>query len=172
VTSARGPLLAISLALWAPLAAAGGEAAPLALVEGQVAPLAFERRVEQVSVSDPAVLAVRSAPGRIEVVGLRGGSARLTVALEGGATVAFEVKVAAAVRAPAPAARVVELRPGEERRLSTPGVTRVMLEDNGVARARGESDAVVVTAVAPGQASLLVVGERGEQAEWTIRVGK
>jgi hypothetical protein len=151
-----------------------GEAAALSLAEGQIAPLSFEHKVERVTVSDAAVLAVRAAPGRIEVVGLQGGSARLTVELEGGASVAFDVRVAAATRAPRPPPdpRLVEIRPGEERRLATPGVARVMMEDNGVARARAEPGAVVLTGIAPGRASLVVVAESGARTEWTVRVAR
>lgn len=154
--------------------AAAGEAASLSLAEGQVVPLSFERKVDQVAVSDQTVLSVRAAPGRIEVVGLKGGTARLTLALEGGASVTFDVRVAAATRAPAAqaAARLLELRVGEERRLSAPGVARVMMEDNGVARARGERDAVVVRGVAPGRASMVVATESGAQAEWTVQVAR
>jgi len=153
--------------------AAAAEAASLSLAEGQVAPLSFERKVEQVAVSDPAVLAVRSAaPGRIEVVAQKGGAARLTVELEGGLSVAFDVKVAAAARLPRPPAdpHLVELRAGEERRVEASRVVRAMVEDNGVARVRAEQGRVVVTALQPGTASMLLVEESGAQVEWTIRV--
>jgi len=162
--------LVLGLALAAPAAAA--EAA-LSLAEGQVAPLSFERKVEQVAVSDPAVLAVRSAgPGRVEVVARKGGAARLTVELEGGLSVAFDVQVAAAARVPrAPAdPHLVELRAGEERRLEAARVVRAMVEDNGVARVRAEQGRVLITALQPGTASVLLVEESGAQVEWTIRV--
>lgn len=168
---ARRALLLLALSL--PGAHRAAEAAPLALAEGQVQPLAFERRVEQVTVSDPEVLAVRSAgPGRIEVVARRGGAARLTVELEGGLSVAYEARVAAGTRAPRPPAdpRTVELRPGEERRLEVPRVVRAMVEDNGVARVRAEKGGVVITALQPGAASVLLVEESGAQEEWTVRV--
>ncbi len=165
--------LATCLALLAAPAVAAEAAAALSLAEGQVSPLAFEHKVEQVTVSDPAVLAVRSAgPTRIEVVARRGGAARLTVELEGGLAPAYEVRVAAAARVarPAPDPRLVELRPGEERRLDAQKVVRAMVEDNGVARVRAEQGGVVVTALQPGSASLLLVDEAGAQVEWTIRV--
>lgn len=170
-TLARWTLVLLALGLARPGRAA--EAAPLALCEAQALPLAFERKVEQVTVSDPAVLGVRSAgPSRIEVVAQRGGAARLTVELEGGLSVSYEVKVAAAVRAPRPPAdpRLVELRQGEERRLDAPRVVRAMVEDNGVARVRAEKGGVVITALQPGSASVLLVEESGAQAEWTVRV--
>jgi len=163
----------LAVVLGAPCAGGAAEATSLFLAEGQVAPLAFERKVEQVAVSDPAVLAVRTAaPGRIELVARKGGSARLTVELEGGLSVAYEIQVAAAVRLARPPAdpRLVELRAGEERRLEAVRVVRAMVEDNGVARVRAEQGRVIVTALQPGTASVLLVEESGAQEEWTIRV--
>ena len=100
------PLMTPRAALTALLLAASASAAesvPLAIGEGQAAPLLFERKVGQVAVSDSGVIAARSSGNRVEVVGLQGGSARLTVELEGGSKVAYDVKVAAASR-PAPCA--------------------------------------------------------------------
>jgi len=165
----------LAMLLGAPGAGLAAEAAALSLAEGQVSPLSFERKVEQVAVSDPTVLAVRSAgPGRVEVVAQKGGAARLTVELEGGLSVAYDVKVAAAARVPRTPAdpRLVELRAGEERRLDAARVVRAMVEDNGVARVRAERGGVVVTAVQPGTASMLLVDESGAQVEWSIRVKK
>jgi hypothetical protein len=163
------PLSALLLVASAALAA---DAVPLAIGEGQVLPLQFERRVEQVAVSDAAVLGVRAEARRVEVSGLRGGAARLTVELEGGAVVAYDVRVAAAARPPRrpPEPRTVELRLGEERRVDMGDVVRALVEENGVARARAERGGVVVTGVSPGQASVIVVDGAGARTEWTVRV--
>jgi hypothetical protein len=94
------------------------------------------------------------------------------VELEGGAVVAYDVRVAAAARPPrrAPDPRTVDLKPGQERRIDIPDVARALVEENGVARARAERGGVVVTAISPGQASIIVVDGAGGRTEWTVRV--
>jgi hypothetical protein len=169
---AAGRRASAALLLALASAATGADAVPLAIGEGQVLPLQFERRVEQVAVSDAAVLGVRAEARRVEVSGLRGGAARLTVELEGGAVVAYDVRVTAAARTPrrAPEPRTVELRLGEEKRIEAADVARALVEENGVARVRAERGGVVVTGVSPGQASIIVVDGSGGRTEWTVRV--
>lgn len=164
------PILAVALA--AP-AAARDEAAPLWLAEGQVVTLQFARPVGQLALGDLGVIQVKASGSRVEVTGLRGGRTSLLVQLEDGGSVGYDVHVAGARRAAAaPAAdpNLVELRVGEQRRLAAPGAAQILLEENGVARAAAERGAVVVTGVAPGTSSLVVVDGQGNRTTWPIRV--
>ena len=166
------PLVLAWLSLAAP-AAAREDAAPLALAEGQVVTLQFTRPVGQLGLGDPAVVQVKASGSRVELVGLRGGRTSLLVQLEDGTSVGYDLHVAGARRAAAPAAAdpgLVELRVGEQRRLAAPGASQVLLEENGVARAAAERGAVVVTGVAPGTSSLIAADGKGHRTSWTIRV--
>ena len=164
--------LAICLTLLAAPAAAAEEAVPVSLAVGQVVTLRFVRPVSQVAVGDPTVVLVKTRGSQVELTGLRSGRTSLLVQLESGDAVDYELRVAAARRAAAPAAdpNLVELRVGEQRRLSTAGAVQLMLEENGVARVAAERGGVVVTGVAPGTSSLIVVDGRGTRTVYPIRV--
>ncbi len=165
------PILALALA--AAPAAPRDDAAPLALAEGQVVTLQFARPVGQVGLGDLTVIQVKASGSRVQVVGLRGGRTSLVVQLEDGGAVSYDVQVAGARRAAAPPAadpNLVELRVGEQRRLPAPGAAQLLLEENGVARVAAERGAVVVTGVAPGTSSLMVVDGAGNRTTYPIRV--
>ncbi len=165
--------LSLALALAAAPAAARDDAAPLALAEGQVVTLQFARPVGQLGLGDLTVVQVKAAGSRVEVVGLRGGRTSLVVQLEDGGSVSYDVQVAGARRAaalPAVDPNLVELRVGEQRRLPASGAAQLLLEENGVARVAAERGAVVVTGVAPGTSSLIVVDGKGNRTTYPIRV--
>jgi hypothetical protein len=167
------PWLPSLILLAAGPAVAREEAVPLALAEGQVVTLRFARPVGQLALGEPAVVQVKAAGSRVEVVGLRGGRTSLLVRFEDGASVGYEVRVAGASRAgapPAPDPGLVELRVGEQRRLPAPAAAEVLLEENGVARVAAEAGAVVVTGVRPGSSSLVVVDGKGNRTTWSLRV--
>ncbi len=169
---AKKVLAAVLWLLVAP-AAARDDAVPLALAEGQVVTLRFARPVGQVGLDDLAVVRVRAAGSTVEVQGLRGGRTSLVVQLEDGGSVSYDVRVAGARRAPAlpaGAPNLVELRVGEQRRLAGAGAVQILLEENGVARVASERGAVVVTGVAPGESSLVVVDGKGNRTSYPIRV--
>jgi hypothetical protein len=164
------PLL-IALALLAPAAAAASVA--LALAERQVTTLEFSRPVARLATTDPALLALEPAGARLKVTALRSGRAQLEVVFDDGAAVAYEVTVEGARRPPAGAAAApgeVVLQVGQDRRIPAPGLTRLLLEENGVARARAEPGAAVVTGAVPGQASLVLVDGAGSRTALSIRV--
>jgi len=165
----RAALIAVLLA--AAPAARGGT--PLALAERQVVTLEFDRPVARIAVTDPDLLALRAQGPRVKVAAARAGKAALEIAFEDGATVVYDVTVEAARRpaaiAPgAPGEMVLQL--GEERRLRAPGVARVLLEENGVARVRSDGESVTVTGVSPGTTSLVLVDGAGARTTWAIRV--
>ncbi|HEY6105295.1 MAG TPA: pilus assembly protein N-terminal domain-containing protein [Anaeromyxobacteraceae bacterium] len=165
--------LSLALALAAAAAAARDDAAPLALAEGQVVTLQFARPVGQLGLGDLAVVQVKAVGSRVEVVGLRGGRTSLVVQFEDGGSVSYDVQVAGARRAsalPAGEPNLVELRVGEQRRLPASGAAQLLLEENGVARVAAERGAVVVTGVAPGTSSLIVVDGKGNRSTYPIRV--
>jgi hypothetical protein len=141
---------------------------PLALAERQVVTLEFAQAVGRLAVTEPDVLELQPTGTRLRVSALRAGRTSLEVAFEDGAVVSFDVTVEAARRAGDRDG--LALAPGEERRLAAAGVARVLLEENGVARVRVEGSAVVVTGVAPGRASLVLVDEAGARRTWSIRV--
>lgn len=166
---------ALAAALWlhAAAATARDEAVPLALAEGQVVTLQFAKPVGQVGLADLSVVQVKAAGSRVEVTGLRGGRTSLVVQLEGGLTASYDVQVAGARRAAGPPAgdpNLVALRVGEQRRLPAAGTVQLLLEENGVARVASEGGAVVVTGVAPGASSLVVVDGKGNRTSYPIRV--
>jgi Pilus formation protein N terminal region len=156
------------------LAAAAPAAAgtPLALAERQVVSLEFDRPVARVTVTDPDLVAARSAGPGLTVTALKGGRATLEVAFADGASVVYDVAVEGARR---PAARPagandLDVAVAEERSFRAPGVERVLVEENGVARVSVRGETVSVVGLAPGQASLVVVHTAGEKTTWQIRV--
>jgi hypothetical protein len=166
----RAAVIAALLAAAAPAAGA-----PLALAERQVVSLEFQQAVTRVSTTDPDLLRVQVSGPRVSIVALRGGRASLEIAFADGATVSYEVSVEAARRPAAHAPRAaapneLALRVGEERRFRAPGVARVLLEENGVARAAVEGEVVSVVGAAAGDASLVVVDGAGAKITWQIRV--
>jgi hypothetical protein len=159
--------------LLAALAAApAGAAVPLALAERQVVTLEFDRPPARVATTDPDLVSVKATGTRLSVTALRAGRATLEVAFADGATISYEVQVDGAKR---PAARAtgpneLELGVAEERRFRAPGIERLLVEENGVARVAAEGETVSVVGVAPGAASLVVVGAGGAKTVWHIRV--
>lgn len=153
----------------APAARAG---TPLALAERQVVTLEFDRKVARIAVTDPDLLALQAQGSRLKVSASRAGKAALEIAFEDGATVVYDVTVEAARRtaAAAEAPGQIALQVGEERRLRSPGVARVLLEENGVARVRVDGESVSVLGVSPGAASLVLVDGAGARTTWAIRV--
>jgi hypothetical protein len=162
---------AVMAALAAPPARGG---TPIALSERQVVTLEFDRAVAELRVTEPEVVALRSAGNRVIVTGQRAGRAAVEIAFGDGAAVVYDVTVSssrrAAATAGAPGPGEVVLAVGEERRVQAPGADRVFLEENGVARARVEGGAVRVTALAPGSATLVVVDAAGGRTTYSIRV--
>jgi hypothetical protein len=154
------------------LAAAGAARAgtPVTLSERQVVTLELDRPLARVSTTDPDAAALRPAGARLQITGLRAGRAQVEVAFEDGATVVFDLTIIGARRAAAAAADEIVLALGEERRVSAPGVARVLVEENGVARARVEGASVYVTGVSPGSAALVIVDGAGARTTRTIRV--
>jgi hypothetical protein len=163
--------LALALILPAALAAAG---TPLALAERQVTTLEFTRPVARVATTDPDLLALAPAGARLTVTALRAGRAQVDVVFDDGAVAAFDVVVAGLRRpaAGAPAAREGELvlAIGETRRLAAPGLARLLVEEGGAVRAQAEGDAVVVTGLAAGRTSLVLVDGAGSRQVVPIRV--
>ncbi len=155
----------------APAANAG--AVPLALAERQVVSLEFDRPIARVAVTDPDLVNVRTRGSRVEIGALREGRASLEIAFEDGATVVYDVSVAAA-RRPAPrdggGPGTISLGVGEERRLRVPGVARVLVEENGVARVRVDGETVTVVAVSPGTTSIVLVDAAGARTTRAIVV--
>jgi hypothetical protein len=155
----------------AALVAAGAARAstPVALAERQVTTLEFAQPVSRLAVTDPDVVALRPSGTTLRISALRAGRTSIEVAFDDGAVVVLDVTVEGARRSAA-GTEGVALAPGEERRLAAPGVARVLLEENGVARVRVEGAAVVVTGVSPGRASLVLVDDAGARTTWSIRV--
>jgi hypothetical protein len=151
----------------APVARAG---TPLALGERQVVTLEFDRVVARIAVTDPDLLAIQAQGTRVKVTALRAGHTALEVAFEDGATAVYDVAVQALRRPAAAAPGEILLQVGEARRLPAPGVARVLLEENGVARARADGESVTVTGLAPGTSSLVWVDGKGARTTRSIRV--
>jgi hypothetical protein len=163
--------LALALILPAALAAAS---TPLALAERQVVTLAFSRPVLRVATTDPDLLALEPAGSQLKVTALRGGRAQVDVVLDDGAVAAYAV-VVEALRRPAPAALTaapgaLTLAVGETRRLSAPGLARLLVEEGGAVRALAEGAAVVITGLAAGRSSLVLVDGAGARTTVPIRV--
>jgi len=163
------PLL-IALALLAAAPALAGT--PLALSERQVVTLEFSRPVARLATSDPDLLSLEPAAGRLKVTARRAGRAQVDVVFDDGATAAFDVVVAplrpGAVEPAAPGEVVLAV--GERRRLPAPGLARLLLEENGVVRAQAEPGAVVLTGAAAGRSSVVLVDGAGRQTTLPVRV--
>jgi hypothetical protein len=164
----RAALTGLLLAAAAP-AAAG---TPLALAERQVVTLEFDRPVARVAVTDPDLVAARAAGPRLTVTALKGGRAALEIVFADGASVVYDLAVDGARR---PAARPagpndLDLAIAEERSFRAPGVERVLVEENGVARVSVHGEIVSVVGLSPGRASLVVVSAAGQKTAWQIRV--
>jgi hypothetical protein len=167
----RAALIGAALALLAAPPARAGT--PLLLSERQVVTLEFDRAVTRIAVTDPDLLALQASGSRVQVGAVRAGKAALEIAFEDGAAAVYDVTVQA-VRRPAAAAAgapgEIALRVGEERRVRARGLSRVLLEENGVARARTDGEGVTVVGVAPGTSSLVLVDGAGARTTWAIRV--
>jgi len=164
----RAAVIATLLAAAAP----AGAAVPLALAERQVVTLEFQQAVTRVTTTDPDLLQVQVAARKVTVSALRGGRASLELAFPDGATVDYDVTVDAARVPVARAAGPNEIALGvaEERRFRSPGVARVLVEENGVARVSVTGETVSVTGVAAGLSSLVLVDAAGAKTTWQIRV--
>jgi hypothetical protein len=166
----RAALTCVLLLSAAP-AAAG---TPLALAERQVVVLEFDRAVARVAVTDPDLVAARSAGARLTVTALKGGRASLEVGFADGASVVYDLAVDGARRPVAvvrPAGEnELDLAVAEVRSFHAPGVERVLVEENGVARVSVRGETVSVVGLAPGQASLVVVHAAGAKTTWQLRV--
>jgi hypothetical protein len=167
--------LAMTLALLG-AAAPALAGAPLALGERQVVSLEFQQPVARISTTDPDLLQVHVAGTKVSVIAARGGRASLEIAFADGATVTYDVTVegvrrpAARTPAAAPGPNELALAVGEEGRFRSPGLSRVLLEENGVARVTVQGETVSVIALARGDASLVVVDGAGAKRAWQIRV--
>lgn len=165
----RAALIAVLLATSAPAAAA-----PLALAERQVVVLEFQRPVTRVATTDPDLLHIQllSGGGRVQVAALRGGRGSVELTFGDGAAVTYEVTVEGARRPQArgPGQHELELLVGEVRKFRAAGADRVLLEENGVARASVAGEVVSVTALAPGLTTVVVVDGAGVKTTWQIRV--
>jgi hypothetical protein len=165
----RAAVIATLLAAAAP-AAAG---LPLALAERQVVSLEFQQAVTRVVTTDPDLLQVHVSGQKVSVAALRGGRAALEIGFADGASVTYEVTVDA-VRRPArtvaAATDEIVLGQGEERKLKAPGVARVLVEENGVARVSVTGETVTVTGVSAGHSSVVLVDAAGAKTTWQIRV--
>ena len=166
----RAALIGLLLAA-APPARAG---APIALAERQVATLEFAQPVVRVVTTDPDLLHVQVAQGRVRIEAARAGRCTLELSFSDGATIAYEVAVEGARRPPAalaPAAPSdIVLAIGEERRFRSAGIARALVEENGVARVRVENDTVSVLALGSGRSSMVLVDGAGAKSTWTIVV--
>ncbi|HET9553301.1 MAG TPA: hypothetical protein VFP50_10065 [Anaeromyxobacteraceae bacterium] len=162
-------LALVALTLGALPAAA---ATPLALAERQVVTLEFARPVARLATTDPDLLALEPAGARLRVAALRGGRAQVDVIFDDGASVTYDVSVAPARRPEGAGAAPGELAlaVGEERRIPAPGLARLLLEENGVARVRADGGAVVVTGLAAGRSSAVLVDGAGARTTLSIRV--
>jgi hypothetical protein len=164
-------IAAVLVALGAAPAARAGT--PLAIAERQVVTLEFDRKVARIAVTDPDLLALQAQGTRVKVGASRAGRAALEIAFEDGATVVYDVAVEAARRPTAAAPEApgqIALQIGEERRLRAPGVARVLLEENGVARVRVDGESLTVVGVSQGATSLVLVDRAGARTTWAIRV--
>ncbi len=169
----RAPLIRGALAVaFVFLGVAAHAGTPVTLAERQVTTLEFSQPIARVAVTDPDLVGLRAQGARLTVTAQRGGRSTVEVTFEDGATITLDVTVEPARRAAArpSAPDEIEVRLGEERRIPAPGVARVLVEENGVARARVEGHAVFVTGVAPGSAAVVVVDASGRRITWTVRV--
>jgi len=147
---------------------------PLSLGERQVVTLEFTRPVAKMAVTDADALLLEATGTRLKVTGLRAGRSQLEVTFDDGAVLAWDITVAAPRKpgaSPASAAPGdIELAVGEERRVPAPGLARVLFEESGVVKVRPENEAVVLTAVGPGRASVVLVDGAGKRTTLTVKV--
>lgn len=168
--------VALILALAAaPVAALAG--VPLALGERQVISLEFQQPVARVTTTDPDLVQVHVSGTKVTIAAARAGRASLDLGFADGATLTYDVTVEGARRparvpaaASAAAANELPLAVGEEGRFRAPGVVRVLVEENGVARVAVQGETVSVTALSRGDASLVLVDGSGAKTAWTVRV--
>jgi len=161
----------MTLALLA--APAAPTAVPLALGERQVVTLEFTRPVAKLGVTDAEALLLEPSGTRLKVTALRAGRSHLEVTFDDGATLAWDVTVVAPRKVGAAAAAgpgELELAVGEERKVASPGLARILFEESGVVKVRPELEAVVLTAVGPGRASVVLVDGAGKRTTLTVKV--
>jgi hypothetical protein len=166
------PALLTALLLLAPPAPAPA-LVPLVLGERQVVTLEFARPVGKLGVTDAEALQLEPSGSRLKLTALKAGRSQLEVIFDDGATLGWDVTVVAARRAGPAAAGgpgEVELAIGEERRVPSPGLARVLFEETGVIKVRPESEAVVLIGIGVGKASAVLVDGAGKRTTLTVKV--
>jgi hypothetical protein len=147
---------------------------PLWLGERQVVTLEFARPVARLAVSDADLVALEPAGTRLKVTAQRAGRGHVEVIFDDGLVTTYEVVVVPAKKAspPADAAAAGELvlSLGEERRVASPGLERVLYEENGAVKVRSEPGAALISAVNPGKASVLLIDSAGKRTSLTVKV--
>ncbi len=152
---------------------AGPAAVPLSLGEGQVVALKFRSAVDQLALGDLGVVLVKASGREVEITGLRAGRTTLVVQFGSGDTVSYDVQVVGARRAAASSPidpNAILLRPGEERRLPAPDASRLLLQEDGVARVRVEHGQLVISGLKAGSTSVVVIDGSGRQSSYTVQV--
>ncbi len=163
------PALLMAMALLAGPAAPS--AVPLTLGERQVVTLEFTRPVAKLGVTDADALQLEPSGTRLKVTALRAGRSQLDVGFDDGSTLAWDITVVAVRRSGAAAAPgELELAVGEERKVASPGLARVLFEESGVVKVRPESESVVLTAIGVGRASVVLVDGAGKRTTLTVKV--
>ncbi len=145
----------------------------LVMGERQVVTLELARPVAKLGVSDAETLQLEPSGTRLKVTALRAGRCQFQVAFEDGATLSWNVTVVAVQRAGAAAVAgpgEVELSVGEERRLASPGLARVLFEETGIIKVRPENEAVVLIGAGAGRASVVLVDGAGKRTTLTVKV--
>jgi len=166
------PALLTALALLAAPAAAP-TLVPLTLGERQVVTLEFTRPVARLGVTDADALRLEPSGTRLKVTALRAGRSQLEVIFDDGVTLAWEVTVVASREpgsSPAGAKDELELAVGQERTVAAPGLARVLFEERGVIKVRPEAEAVILTAIGAGRASVVLVDGAGKRTTLTVTV--
>ena len=166
----RAALIGLLVAAAAP-ARAG---TPLVLSERQVVTLEFSQPVLRVQTTDPDLLHVQVGQARVRIEAARGGRCTLDLSFGDGATVSYEVVVEGARRAQAALTPTgtndLVLAVGEERRFRSPGITRALVEENGVAKVSVQGETVSVIALGGGRSTMVLVDGAGAKSTWTIVV--
>jgi hypothetical protein len=148
-------------------------AVPLTLGERQVVTLEFTRPVAKLGVTDAEALQLEPSGTRLKVTALRAGRSQLEVGFDDGTTLAWDVTVVAVRRSGAAltaAPGELELAVGEERKVASPGLARVLFEETGVVKVRPEPESVVLTAIGVGRASVVLVDGAGKRTTLTVKV--